>query len=238
MRHEIGDMANNMQIIPTITTITPGKWREKLAEVKKFRLKEIAVFPTCLDAQQRKELFSLLETTEVERIPFVHIRNDMEIWELDYLVKRFKTKVFSTHTEREYIPLYGYGKHKKAVFIENTHNSFDEEEIKRFGGICLDLSHLENDRLLHPETYQHNAQVLKKYPPRCSHVAVAKSKPFLEENGYQRCDTHTLTELRELDYLKRYPLEYFGEFLAIELENSIEEQLKAKEYIGTLINKK
>lgn len=227
-----------MQILPTITTITPGKWRDKIAEVKKLKLKEVALFLTCLDQEQRKTLYALLKETSVKKVPFVHIRSDMELWELNYLANTYQTKAFNTHTKREHASLYDYGKYKKVVFIENTYGSFDEEEIKEFGGICLDLSHLENERLLNPKIYLTNIAMLKKHPPSCSHVAAIRTKTFIDENSRIKYSTHHLTSLSELDYLKRYPLAYFGSIAAIELENSIEEQLKVKEYLSALIKNK
>ena len=227
-----------MQILPTITTITPGAWREKLAEVKKFKLKEVCLFLTCLDKKQREEFYTLLKDTGVERVPFVHLRSDMSPEEVAFLVRVYQTKIFNTHTKREYAPLYDYGKYKKIIYIENVYELFDEEEVKEFGGVCLDLSHLESDRLLRPDSYQRVIEFLTKYPPQCSHAAAVRKKPFLDENGYQRYGSHTLTDLSELDYLKKYPLEFFGQMVAVELENTIEEQLKVKEYLSALIKNK
>jgi len=227
-----------MQILPTITTITDSAWLKKVAEVKKLKLKEVCLFLTCLDKGQREKLYALLLETDLKRIPFVHLRSDMSPEELAFLVRVYQTKIFNVHTKKEYTPLHDYGKYKKIICIENVYQPFDEEEIKEFGGVCLDLSHLESDRLLRPDSYQRIIKFLKKYPPECSHVAAVRKKPFLDENGYQRYSTHTLTDLSDLDYLKRYPLEYFGSVAAIELENTIEEQLKAKEYISTLIKNK
>ena len=91
-----------MLILPTITTITPEAWRDKVKEVKKLKLEEIALFPTCLNQAERKKLYQLLKETSIKSIPFVHLRNDMPEEELDYLKKNYQTKVFNTHTKREY----------------------------------------------------------------------------------------------------------------------------------------
>ncbi len=220
-----------MQILPTITTITPGVWREKVKEVQKLKLKEVALFLTCLNQTERKELYQLLEKTSVKSIPFVHLRNDMEIWELEYLMKNYQTKIFNTHTKRQHKPWYDYGKYKRIIYIENVYQSLDEKEIKEFAGVCLDLSHLENDRLLHQDNYQHNIKIIKRYPVGCSHISAIKPAPTLDEESWLRHDRHFLEKFSELDYLKKYPLEYFGAFSAIELENNIKEQIKVKEYI-------
>ncbi len=227
-----------MKILPTITTITPDKWREKLQEVEKFKLKEIAVFPTCLDKEQRKELFSLLEKTDVKSIPLVHLRGDMAPEELDYLVQKFQTKVFNIHPSRDNPLFYDYPKYKNIIYIEDVYTPLDEEELKQFAGVCVDLSHLENDRLLDHPKYQHDLEVIEKHRVGCSHISAVKDVLVRDEQNHQRYSTHFLEKLQELDYLKKYPLKYFGPYAAIELENTIEEQLKIKEYISTLIKRK
>ena len=229
-----------MKILPTITTITPGKWRDKIAEVKKFKLKEVAVFPTCLNREARKEFFSLLKETVVKRIPFVHLRSDISLEEIDYLVRVYKTEAFNIHTKREYPSLQDCGPYRKIIYIENTYEPFDEEEIKEFGGICLDFSHLENDRLFRRKVYEHNIKVIKKYPCGCNHVGPAKDFACLDRElgNIDNQRPHFLKKLSELDYLKRYPSSYFSPLTALELENSIEEQLEVKKYISALVKNK
>ena len=232
------DAANNMLILPTITTITGSSWLDKLAEVKKFKLEEICLFLTCLNREQREEAFRLLKETNVKRIPFVHLRSDMELQELDYLAEHYQTKVFNIHTQREFPLLSDCGTYKKSLCIENTYEPLDESEVEEFGGVCLDLSHLENDRILRPDVYRANVGVLEKYPPKCSHISAVKKEKFIDEESHVRITNHYLKDLSELDYLAKYPLAYFGIVSALELENTIEEQLRAKEYISTLIHKK
>lgn len=232
------DTVNNMLILPTITTITGSAWLAKLAEVKKFKLEEICLFLTCLNREQRKEAFRLLQETNIKRIPFVHLRSDMELEELDFLSKHYKTAVFNIHTQREFPLLSDFGPYRKSVCIENTYEPFDEAELQAFGGICLDLSHLENDRILRPDNYRMNVAVLEKNQPKCSHISAIKKETFVDEEGHTRITNHHFDDLSELDYLAKYPLAYFGAVAALELENTIEEQLRAKEYISTLIGKK
>lgn len=222
-----------MQILPTITTITPGAWKDKVKEVKKLKLKEVALFPTCLNQKERKELYELLKETSIISIPIVHLRNDMAVQELDYLAKNYQTKVFNTHTRRERPFLYDYPKHyKKIIYIENTYEPLDEEEIKEFAGVCLDFSHLETDRILNPAQYRHNIKIIDKYGCGCNHVSAIKKESFRDKKNVLRHDSHHLEDLSELDYLKRYPLKYFSPLTALEFENSIKEQLKAIQYIN------
>ena len=227
----------SMKILPTITTITLGAWKEKVKEVKKLKIKEIALFLTSLKQEERKELYQLLKETSVERIPFVHLRSDMEMWELDYLVDNYQTKVFNAHSEKKFPLSYNLDKYRNIIYIENTYDPLDEKEIKEFAGICLDLSHLENDRIFRQEKYRHNIELIEKYPCGCSHISPGKNFATLnKKNKSWPEDPHDLKNLSELDYLKRYPLKYFGGFVAIEMENSIKEQLKIKDYIMNLLN--
>ena len=217
-----------MKILPAVTTITPKAWKDKIKEVKELKLKEVYLFPTCLKQKERKELYETIEKTSIERIPFVHLRSDMELWELDYLTENYKTKVFNTHSQKEYPLANNLDKYKDFIYIENTYAPLDEEEIKEFAGICLDFSHLENDRVFHPEKYRHNVSLIEKCSAGCNHISAVKPS---KEASVLEYDNHYLKDLSELDYLKKYPLKYFSQYIAIELENTIEQQLEAIAYI-------
>jgi len=219
------------KILPSITTTWNSNWQAKIEEINKLGLKEIALFPTCLNKKEREKMYKLLENSTVKSIPLVHIKNDMAPEELDYLIKKFHTWVFNTHTHSEFPHLYNYSKHKKMIFIENVYGPIDEKEIKKFGGICLDLAHLENDRLREPEKFWHNIELIEKYPIGCNHISAFQKILRRDPAGYWRYDCHFLRKLSQLDYLKKYPKKYFSSIIALELENSIEEQLKAKDYI-------
>ena len=234
------DKIRKMYLLPTITT-TSKDWREKVKEAKDLKLKEISIFPTCLGLEERKELYELLKETSIEKIPFVHLRTDMGVWELNYLVRNFHTKVFNTHSRREYPIPSEWDKYRKNIYIENTYFPFDEKEIKEFAGICLDFSHLEASRIYQPERYPHDIKMIEKYGSGCGHISPAPNWNFLDKDIWQfnrekgKNFPHTLKNLSELDYLKQYPASYFGEYLALEMENSLKEQLKAKEYIIKLL---
>ena len=226
----------NRRIFPSITT-TNSDWREKIEEIAKLGLKEVCLFLTCLNKKERKELYKLIEGTKIEKIPLVHLRNDMDLEELDYLKESYKTEVFNTHTERKYPLIYNLDKYRNIIYIENASLPLDEEEIKNFAGVCLDFSHLENKRLLEQEVYKNEIEIIEKYPCGCNHVSAVK-KFLLKEEDRLYHDSHYLEDLTELDYLKRYPAKYFSSILAVELENTIREQLKAKDYIIDLLKNK
>ncbi len=227
----------NRKIFPSITTITNSNWKKKIEEVQNLGLKEVCLFPTCLDTEERKELYQLLKKTKIEKIPLVHLRGDMKVEELDYLVKNYKTEVFNIHSKHENPVFHNYEKYKDVIYIELIFGLLDEEEIKNYAGICLDLSHLENNRLLHPEIYKNNIESIEKYPCGCNHVGPVRKTPFETKDGL-KYTTHYLEDLSEFDYLERYPADYFSPIMGIEIENTIREQLKAKDYIVNLLKDK
>ena len=83
-----------------VTTQSKLAWKNKIKEIEKFEIREISLFPTSLDKEDRKEMYNLLECSSLQRIPHVHLRHDMQAWELDYLMEHFKTKVFNIRKRR------------------------------------------------------------------------------------------------------------------------------------------
>lgn len=133
---------------------------------------------------------------------------------------------------------YSWDKYKSdIIFLENTHLGFPEDELKEYAGLCIDFSHLENDRIIFPERYEQSMRMIKSYKIGCAHLSAIRNEqhPDPEKPEEMRFDFHKLINLSELDYLKNYPQEYFPEFMAIELENSLAEQLKVKEYLTKFI---
>ena len=231
------DFLLGKKIYPSITTTFNSDWREQIKEVKKLSLKEVCLFLTCSKLKERKEIYGLLKKTKIKKIPLVHLRTDMELWELDYLIKNYHTEAFNIHSKTDYPLNYDYSKYKDIIYIENVYNCFDKKELKNFGGICLDLSHLENDRILNKKRFDCNKKIIKKYRIGCNHISTIKKNIHIDRSGEKRFSSHNLGNLSEFDYLKQYPSDYFSPIIALELENSIKEQLLAKDYIINLFKK-
>lgn len=231
-----------MKFIPALTTTNGSNWKEKFREIEALKIEEIALFPTCLTKEYRKTLYDMIKASCIKRIPFVHLREDMDIEELEFLAKEYNTQIFNTHSEREFpIDNEWLVSYKELICIENTPNSpLSEEEIKKYGGICLDFAHLENLRLLESERYKKEVAVLSKFPIKCNHVSVIKKDfSFVDSKTRKlRYDSHHMDDLSELDYLKNYPVNYFSNFCAIELDNKISEQLEAIEYINNFMGER
>ncbi|MDD5569474.1 MAG: hypothetical protein PHG23_03625 [Candidatus Pacebacteria bacterium] len=224
-----------MKFFPTITTIKSA-WPEKIKEATDLGLKEVAVFPTCLEAEQRKNLYNLLQKSTITSIPLVHLKSDMEIWELDYFVKKYNTQVFNTHSASEYPFNPEWMKYKNIICVENTFKAaLNEEELSSLGGICLDFAHLENDRLVDKEKFMLDTRCLEKFPIKCNHISAIKTTFEVHDGEKIHYDNHKLVDNSELDYLRRYPLNYFSDFCAMEFHNKIAEQIMAIDYIENLL---
>lgn len=222
-------------------TTTPGSnWREKASEIQKFRIKEIALFPTFLKITERKELYSLLEKTCLKEIPHVHLRDDMEDWEIDFFIKKYQTEAFNIHTKKiDFSYSERFPELKNNFFVENpdilSEDFFDL--IKIYGGVCFDISHFYDFGFLqkHP-SYQNFTDFLKKNRVGCCHISAISKNPRVDSMGFKNYSNHFLKELHEIDYVKDY-IEHLPAFSSIELENSFEEQMEIKKRLEKFINK-
>ena len=229
------DLKNDSRVLVSITTTYGSDWRNKFREANEQSITECALFPTTLSKEDRKEYFGLLEKSSIKSCPFVHLRSDMTVDEMDYLAENFGTKVFNTHCRAEYPRVSDWSKYADRIYIENVYHAFDPEEMKDWAGICFDVSHLENDRRQNPERFAKIVKALNQYPIGCNHISAVVDKIRINSEGEQRFDTHRFDNLSNFDYVKKFSKKHFSEFCAIEVVNTLEEQLKAKKYIETLL---
>lgn len=221
-----------MFIYPSITT-TNSDWRERIAEIKTLGLKEIGFFPTCLDKAKRQEAYALLEQAGVAKMPFVHLRTDMTADEVDYLLTHFKTQAFNIHTVNVHRMDYDLSAFKNLIYIENQMHYFATDELDKWAGLCLDFSHLENARLNQLPIYDYFYDLATRYPSGCAHVNAIKSQSQMED-GIKGYDYHDYDNLNQFDYLLKYKA-LMPPIVALELENSLADQLVACSYIERLL---
>jgi len=113
-----------------------------------------------------------------------------------------------------------------------------EEEVAKFAGICLDTSHLENARRLFPDKYIQTINILGKFSIGANHINGVTAKPeHNDAHNYERIcyDNHFPKSTSELNYLRAYPKNYFGDYIALEMENDIPSQLEMKTYLEKLL---
>jgi sugar phosphate isomerase/epimerase len=233
------------KVLLGLTTTSKSDWREKIREINKLGIKEIALFPTFLNLPDRKELYNLLEKTGLQKIPHVHLRDDAEEWELDYLSEKYGTKLFNIHAFPQALQILEIKKHRKNIFLENQEEISELyiNSLERSGGICLDVSHWEDMGIrMKRKGYDQFLNLIKKYKIGCSHVSIVNDIPekglnYITGEGVVSYSHHWLNDLSELDYVKKHA-GYLPEYVSIELENPFSEQLKVREYLENMINNK
>lgn len=231
------------QIYPSVTT-THKNWEEQISEAAKLKLKELGFFPTCLEKEERYLAYKLFKEADITQLPFVHIRHDMDSKEIGFLQKEFHTRVFNVHSQLKFkqLPKHLKGllvnnleKFRKQIYVETTLIPLTDKELGYYAGICLDTSHVENQHLYKTCLYKNFMEFLDKYPIGVAHISAVLTKPFLFPGGtYFLYDRHYYQKLSEFDYLLRYQ-KFLPAILALELENSIQEQIEAKNYLGKLL---
>ncbi|MBM3256283.1 MAG: hypothetical protein FJZ04_02345 [Candidatus Moranbacteria bacterium] len=232
------------KILLGLTTTPKSDWRRKAAEINEIKLKEIALFPTMLGLKERKELYGLLEKTCLEKIPHVHLRDDMENWELEYLQKKYKAWLFNIHYRDSDIEfLKNNPKYAQHIYVENL-DGIDKnflETAKLCGGICLDVSHCQDLTVLCGDGGPARLMnAIKNFKIGCCHISAVLpkshwAKSLRTKKMVKILSSHYLHSLRELDYIKNY-LEYLPKIISIELENSFKEQIEARNYLEKIIN--
>jgi len=246
MEKKSNEISNGVKpkILLGLTTTKKSDWQGKVREIDRLGLKEIALFPTCLKIKERRELYKLLEKTGLEKIPFVHVRHDFKKWEFAYLEKRFGTEVFNTHFDKVNDEFIAEGKrYLKRTYLENNRPLSDNSIplLDIFAGFCLDISHWEDYGRRQKETnFKKLPKLLKKYKVGCCHISAVRKEPYFEIENKKKIkyyNSHWLRDLSELDYVKKY-VKYLPPVCAIELENSLEEQLKVKKYLEKIISRK
>ena len=233
------------RILLGLTTITPGEWRNKVKEIDELGLKEIAIFPTSLDPVERWELYGLLEKTGLKTIPFVHLRNDMEFEEIDFIANRFRVEIFSVHSETDhYSPAVDYKKYFKMIYVENTPGHVPtENDLKKYAGLCFDLSHWESCDLEKAENNRESRQLrilAGEHKIGVNHISAIKpeivhSYDKLAKMDFYGYDDHYVNNLSEVDYIKKYK-DYLADIISLEMENSLKRQLEIKKYLEEMLN--
>lgn len=228
----------NHQVLPSITTTDNPDWRQQIAEISTFSLATVALFITGLDFEQRQECYRLLERIPNLTIPFVHARTDMDVPEFTYLINRFQTQLFNIHALQAYPLQHDYSLYADRILIENTYHFSPAPDLPRFGGLCLDLSHLEILRLFRPAAYYQLIQLTHTYPVPANHVSAINPKHIFIDDSGQPHANHHLQQLSDLDYLRHFPARCFSSLIAIELTNSLSEQLRARDYVSSVLKAK
>ncbi|MBD3359594.1 MAG: hypothetical protein GF365_02705 [Candidatus Buchananbacteria bacterium] len=221
------------RILVSITGSTDKDWQDKLQEIKKNKITKIALFLEIFSQKsQRQKICQALVNSCVKEIPLVHIRDDMDKDELRFLAENFKTNCFTIH-ESHFKNLKKWHGYYKKLYLEMNYDNFINRlvDVNKIGGFCVDLSHFKaaEEKWSKEFVYVLKRRNLDKLF-KCNHL-----------NGYdykKNIDLHTVKNLKEFDYLQSLPEFVFGDYIGIEVFNSIKDQLKFKEYLVAFLNKR
>lgn len=224
-------------------TSTPNSdWRRKIEEAKKFDITEVALFPTCLEIDDRKELYQLLEDSPIKSIPHVHLREDHKEWELDLLFEKYGTRLFNLHAnEKCRVTFEKLAKYNENIYFEN-HSKISElflDLLDKSAGICVDFAHWKNDSEVRKiADYEKFPEILGKYKIGCCHISGFMDPIFIDtEDGSLHKDRHYISRSKDLEYMKDFT-QYLPKYCSMELGNSFEEQLGYREYLKEIVSRK
>ncbi len=217
------------RILFSLTGQTDHDWQEKISEINSLGLDTIALFLEIFDKSQRKKIYAALEASCVKKIPLIHIKNDMTKAELKYLCEKYHNPCLTIH-ENSFSKLPKWNGYHHLLCLEMNYNDSIPEnvDINKIGGFCVDLSHFKAAEEKWSKEFEF--VVNQKNTPRlfkCNHL-----------NGYsyeKNEDVHTISSLDEFDYLKTLPDFVFSDIIALEVFNSIRDQIKYKKYIIDLL---
>ncbi|MFA5927075.1 MAG: hypothetical protein WCT32_02705 [Patescibacteria group bacterium] len=228
------------KVLVSITSFEQKDWKSQIRDIAQLKIRELSLFLTSIKLDERQEYYRALEKVGGISIPFVHARQDMAPDEYHYLIKRFGTKLFNLHSNSEYPLEYDLGELRSIIALENTSTELGlpENELGSYAGLCLDFAHLESDRLAKSGNYAKTIPLLDRYPILVNHVSAIGTKPEINQQGMVCYDAHHMDDMEQLNYLQQFPLRYFAPIIAIELTNTIKEQLEIKTYIENLIVQK
>ncbi|HBI34002.1 MAG TPA: hypothetical protein DEA43_03295 [Candidatus Moranbacteria bacterium] len=227
-------MGSNHEILLGLTTTPKSDWLGKVEEMKKFGIKKIALFPTFLKINDRKELYRLLEDIEGLEIPHVHLRHqDMEFWEVELFKNKYKTQYFNIHPN---IKLNArLEQYAGEIYVENMFCEFEVENLKRFAGICLDTEHLNRVEKIAPKTHAQTIELLNTLKIGCCHISPKRKLKNIIKRVFLNAWRHYFLSLDEFDYIGQYR-QYLPYYISLELENSFEEQLETKKYLENILS--
>jgi hypothetical protein len=220
----------NQRILVGITSKDDFHWPEQLAEIEKLKITEVSLFLEKLPYPERKKVYQALYKSKIKRIPLVHLRHDMNKDEIEFLVKNYQAKFLTIH-EINFNYLEQWKKYFPSLYLEMNYDSrvSPKVEVEKIGGFCVDLSHFKAAEVKYSREFAYTVE--RKNFPRyfhCNHL-----------NGYspiENKDIHKVTSLKDFDYLNTLPKFIFGEVIALEVENSIADQLKFKKYLVEMLN--
>jgi hypothetical protein len=223
-----------MIILPGLTSTKRERISNFIDDMGYYGVTTIALFPTCLDMDDRLFLYRQLESFSGAFIPHVHLRSDCTDKEIDYLSNRFGSQAFNIHPRASEHPfIKARPDQRKSIFIENVEQIPEEAELEEYGGICPDFSHWKNALLFNKPAYSGFRDLFQRFRPGCCHISAIRVGVPNAWSG--EWDHHEFQDLSDFDYLSEFKDFLPSTWLSLELENPLSEQLEAIKYIEKIL---
>jgi len=213
-----------------ITGYKDRHWQDKLKEIEKLKISRASLFLERFTKRQRDKIYQALLKSKIKEIPLVHIRNDMTRDELIFLAEKYHQPYFTIH-ESSFKYLDKWRGFHKNLYLEMDYDNYVSAKVKveKVGGFCVDLAHFKAGEEKFSKDFEYVIEMKnKKQYFKCNHIS-----------GYSFAgnhDIHAPKNLKDFDYLETLPKFLFGDVMAIEVDNSIAEQLKFKKYLVKILN--
>ena len=219
------------KLIVSITGRKKKDWLDKLKEIDRYKIKEVALFMQLFPPSQKKGLLKALKNSSIKKIPLVHIREDTTKKEIDFLTKHFSSRYFTIH-EYLFNRLTNWRGDYQKLYLEM---STDDRvapyvQVEKIGGFCIDLAHYKKQAVWQTKDYVYIVEHLQNIDCSCNHLSGYSYKTNL--------DLHTVTSVRDFDYIYQLPHNLFGKVIALEIFNPIREQIKYQKLLKKSIKKK
>ena len=212
------------RILVGLTGYNSQQINRKIRELEKFKLNSVSLFFERLPVKEREKVYACLKKSSIKKIPLVHIREDMNVKELDFFKKNYQTKYFTIHEIHFKIIKKWKGFYKDLYLEMNKDNIVDQDVmVEKIGGFCVDLSHFKSAEEKWSKEFIYTLERADDKIFACNHL-----------NGYsyrKNTDLHSISHCREFNYLRTLPEFLFGECIAIEVDHSIAKQLEFKKYL-------
>ncbi len=222
-------------IVPSITSHSESgsTWRDKLEEFRTLSITKVGLFVTGMEEDDRAECYSKLLQIQEEKkfeIPFVHAVSTMTEEEFWFLHETFGTRKFNLHPVRQYPLEHTLSREiREKIYIENcfADEEIVEEDLKGFAGVCLDLSHYESLLRGYPEKAAVVLDLAQRFSIGANHLSAVQNLAGLTKRGGKDYSRHFLSHEATLDYAAALSPALFGEICAVELEDSLADQIVA-----------
>jgi len=213
-------------------------WQQKLKDINRLGIKEAAVFLERFDKKERDNLYPFLIKSAIKKVPLVHIRTDNTKEEIKFFIEKYQTQHFNIH-EDHFKLLDNWKGYWKNLYLEMNYDDqiAKDVKVKKIGGFCIDLAHFKSAIARGDEEATYAYSNKNKIKFACNHLNGFSSEPIINFYGKRGHDVHRIRSLKDFDYLTNLPKFVFGKIIALEMENSIPEQLKFKDYLVKVLNK-